>query len=373
MKRDKIIFLTEKNPRSKKDWSGIPYFMFKALEDIYDVEYVRGPDLKIIRRILFYAGKGLQKITGLKYVFDYGSTMAWFYGAYYSRILSNKRDVKFIIVPAGLTEISKVRTSFPLVSVGDCSTLQLFDYYPALKSVSAHSKADIERVERSALSRCSRIIFSSSWAADFVSSRYNTQAFVIPFGANIRTQAAAKGSRTWDVCRMLLVGVDWDRKGGSTALEILRSLTTRKIPCTLTVVGMKPRNEASLPPNITFTSIDKDSKAGEKMYNELLNSSDLLLLPTIADCTPIVIAEAFSAGLPVFATRTGGIPSMVEDGVTGFLFEPGDSQAYVNAIFNAWEQPESMAKMSQNCLSASRERFNWEQWAAGIQNLCASL
>src|SRR5262249_49854085 len=47
-------------------------------------------------------------------------------------------------------------------------------------------------------------------------------------------------------------------------------------------------------------------------------------LPTRADMSPWVILEAMATGRPVLATRTGGIPDMVQDGKTGFLIEPED-------------------------------------------------
>jgi glycosyltransferase involved in cell wall biosynthesis len=288
-------------------------------------------------------------------------------------MLSGKQGFKFIFVPAGLTEIGNLRTSLPLVAVGDCSTLQLFDYYPALMNVSAHSRHDVERVERSALAKCARIVFSSRWAADFVTTRYLAQCFVIPFGANIQDQNAPMPQRMNNGCRLLLVGVDWLRKGGDIAMEIHRRLLSLKIPCSLTVAGMKPGENVSLPENVEFVFIDKDSESGERHYMELLNNSDLLLLPTVADCTPIVIAEAFAAGLPVLATRTGGIPSMVDEGVTGFLFEPADSSGYVDRIEKFWRDPNLLRKMSSNCVIASRSMFNWKKWASEIEKLCAPL
>ncbi len=58
----------------------------------------------------------------------------------------------------------------------------------------------------------------------------------------------------------------------------------------------------------------------------LFARSHLLLCPsTWWDVSPVVILEAFARGLPVLASRIGGIPELVEDGQTGFLVEPGDA------------------------------------------------
>ena len=52
----------------------------------------------------------------------------------------------------------------------------------------------------------------------------------------------------------------------------------------------------------------------------------MLVVPSIwPENSPLVIHEAFLAGVPVVASRIGGIPELVQDGVNGLLFEPGDA------------------------------------------------
>jgi glycosyltransferase involved in cell wall biosynthesis len=53
----------------------------------------------------------------------------------------------------------------------------------------------------------------------------------------------------------------------------------------------------------------------------------VLVLPSAQETSPMVIAEAMAAGVPVVATRVGGVPHLVEDGRTGFLVEVGDIDA----------------------------------------------
>jgi glycosyltransferase involved in cell wall biosynthesis len=55
-----------------------------------------------------------------------------------------------------------------------------------------------------------------------------------------------------------------------------------------------------------------------------LAAMDVFVLPSRAEAMPLVIPEAWAAGLPVVASRVGGIPELVENGKTGLLVEPGD-------------------------------------------------
>lgn len=67
---------------------------------------------------------------------------------------------------------------------------------------------------------------------------------------------------------------------------------------------------------------------------------DVLLLPSLHDGTPNVALEAMAAGLPVVASRAGGVPDLIEDGVHGFLFEPGCVEGAAEALLQALLLPE---------------------------------
>lgn len=67
---------------------------------------------------------------------------------------------------------------------------------------------------------------------------------------------------------------------------------------------------------------------------------------------PLVISEAMAHGLPIIASRIGGLPEMVEDGFTGFLFEPGNSQDLASKMKLLWESPDLCREMGR----AGREK-----------------
>lgn len=61
-------------------------------------------------------------------------------------------------------------------------------------------------------------------------------------------------------------------------------------------------------------------------------SSDIFVFPSRMETYGLVVAEAMASGLPVVAARVGGVPEMVESGVTGFTFDTGDIAALVTAV-----------------------------------------
>lgn len=70
----------------------------------------------------------------------------------------------------------------------------------------------------------------------------------------------------------------------------------------------------------------------------LMGGLDVLVLPSRTEGFGLVLAEAMAAGTPVVATRVGGVPELVEDGVSGLLVEPGDPAALAAAVLRALER-----------------------------------
>jgi glycosyltransferase involved in cell wall biosynthesis len=77
-----------------------------------------------------------------------------------------------------------------------------------------------------------------------------------------------------------------------------------------------------------------------------LASLDVLVVPSIwPENSPLVIREAFLSGLPVIASRIGGIPEIVEDGRNGRLFEPGNADALSRILRSLAEDPAGVARL----------------------------
>ena len=74
---------------------------------------------------------------------------------------------------------------------------------------------------------------------------------------------------------------------------------------------------------------------------------------------PLVVSEAMSHGLPVIASRIGGLPEFVEDGVTGLLFEPGNAAELADKIHMLWENPDLCRRLGE----AGRKKANREYGA----------
>ncbi len=90
---------------------------------------------------------------------------------------------------------------------------------------------------------------------------------------------------------------------------------------------------------------------------ELMRRADLLLLPSLHENLPVVLAEAMASGLPAVATRVGGVADLVDSEDAGTLVEPGDPGALAEAIRRRLDSPEP----DPSALAArAAERFGYD-------------
>jgi glycosyltransferase involved in cell wall biosynthesis len=95
---------------------------------------------------------------------------------------------------------------------------------------------------------------------------------------------------------------------------------------------------------------------------DVIASSDVFVLPSLADSMPLVVLEAMLAGKPVVATRSGGAAEMVLDGETGFLVPVDDPPALARAVVALLEDPERMAAMGRRGKERAQAVFSQERF-----------
>lgn len=107
--------------------------------------------------------------------------------------------------------------------------------------------------------------------------------------------------------------------------------------------------EALPPGRVEFLGrLDADAVAGE------MTAARAIVIPSVwPENTPAVIVEALATGTPVVASRIGGVPEMIADGVEGMLFEPGDVAALAGILERLARDPAAARKMG----AAGRLRF----------------
>lgn len=100
---------------------------------------------------------------------------------------------------------------------------------------------------------------------------------------------------------------------------------------------------------------------------------DVFVLPSVREAFGLVLVESMFAKVPVVASRVGGIPYIVKDGVTGLLFEPKDIEGLANHLRYILESPLEAAKMGEHGYEVAVKNFSAERYVQDIDNLYQSL
>src|SRR5947207_13809257 len=96
--------------------------------------------------------------------------------------------------------------------------------------------------------------------------------------------------------------------------------------------------------------------------NQFLVVSDILLLPSELESFGLVALEAMACEVPVIATRVGGIPEVVRDGIDGFLYEVGDIRSMADGCLSILKNTDIREHMGK----AAREHATREFGASKI-------
>lgn len=155
---------------------------------------------------------------------------------------------------------------------------------------------------------------------------------------------------------ILFVGRLSREKGIKT---LLTSMIGLNIP--LKIVGDGPlRNE--LETMVQYKGITGVSfegyRSGEELTSLFRNASFLVFPSEWYENAPMTILEAYGYGKPVIGADIGGIPEMIVDGETGFLFPPGDAEVLRQEIGHLWSQPNLSCDLGKRARQRVEEVYN---------------
>jgi L-malate glycosyltransferase len=133
---------------------------------------------------------------------------------------------------------------------------------------------------------------------------------------------------------------------------------SKQVPARLVFIGDGPdRPEAAYEAQELGISDRVVFLGKQDSVAELLACADLMLLPSRSESFGLVALEAMAAGVPVIATDVGGLPEVVESGVTGYLAQVGDVEGMAGAAVEILSDPERWRRMSLAARAFAVERY----------------
>ena len=257
-------------------------------------------------------------------------------------------------------------SSVPLIHCTDATPKFLEEFY------GTSVPAEAFEMERRAYERADLVLFSSDFMLKRALSEFGAEfapkMAALPWGANLDSLPAASPRKPpLRPVRLLFMGKDWVRKGGDTVVATLRELQARGVPAELHLVGAQPDEVGSSEGIINHGYLNKNRRADRATLERLLNSAHFLVLPTRADCTPMVIAEANSHGIPVLISDVGGIGSLMRPGWNGEMLPLNASASdYADRLVALAVEPERYGALSRNSYRHFHENLTWTAWSKAL-------
>jgi glycosyltransferase involved in cell wall biosynthesis len=375
----KIAYLALNDPLDKKSWSGTTYYIAKALQKAgNDVEFL-GP-LKLpgwLDKLLRAMAKFNRIVFRKEYITKYSLVLSWYSSKQFARKLKRKK-FDCICAPAASAELGFLKTSLPVIYITDATFELVSNYqYREFDKMSWFSKIEGNLLERHALKKSSAVIYPSVWAAESAIKDYhipNEKVFIAPYGANIDMVPDAGG--IFNKLRnkqltLLFLAVDWERKGGNIAFEVLKYLIyTHGIQAKLIVCGCEPPQHISHPNMEVIPFLDKNKKEDYEKFVEIMTTSHFLLVPTRADCSLLAGCEANAYGMPAITTDTGGVSEIIKDGVNGYClpYSAGGS-TYAALIAELFLNEERHKELIYSSRARFEEYLNWNKWSDSFKEI----
>ncbi len=150
-----------------------------------------------------------------------------------------------------------------------------------------------------------------------------------------------------------------------TALRAFALVLQRHADARLTIAGTGPLAEQlqGLAGSLGVAAqVDFVGRVGRDDMAGLLRASTVAINPSRVDNTPNSVLEALASGVPVVSTRVGGVPFIVEDGVTALLVPPQDPAAMAAAVSRLLDDGALAARLSAAGLEQV-QRYTWVQVA----------
>lgn len=340
------------------NWSGTLFHMIRTLSKTHRLEWIG------------------QDVVSAFYTFQSSKNGSYpeKYAPLFGKMVSEKMN-------ASNYDILIVRDSFlgsfldiniPIFYVGD-TTFHLFKDYLGIPFGEYEQTAD--RVEEKMIETADRVIFSSEWARNDAINHYHakkSKIHVVEFGANIPHPTDYQKEIAMDVCNLVFIGRNWEKKGGDKVLGAYKKLKSEGFPCTCTLIGSVPPdfsdNEDSDLTLIPF--LDKSKPEDLERLCNILKTAHFLVLPTEFDAFGIVFCEASAYGVPSIAANVGGVSQPVREGKNGFLLPPdATAEDYAEKIKTVFADKENYLKLRQSSRHEYETRLNWDVWGEKVNQI----
>jgi glycosyltransferase involved in cell wall biosynthesis len=238
--------------------------------------------------------------------------------------------------------------------------------------------ATIVSQSRLALRHADHIFCSNMEDYEYLTSRYRIPARKLTrmnSGADC-VYAKAACARDYSRAETLLFAGTWiKRKGICDLVPAFSELASRHPELKLVVLnGFVPEPEvrAYFPEQVRSRVLCRRAEP-EKGIADAMAATDIYLLPSLFEGTPVTLIEAMFEGMPIVTTATCGMKDVIEDGRNGLLLPLRSPDAIVSAIERLLADPQLRARLGREARAEAVEKYNWQRVAEPLLQVYEQL
>ncbi len=365
----KIAFVTIDDASNILSWSGLSYYISKSLKDGGNsINYIGNLNrdfsaVNFVKRI-FYS-----KVMHQKFPLERTVATSKDYAKEVAKRLA-KTDHELVFSP-GTLPIAYLKTDVPKVIYTDATFACMLGYYDSFNNLSSDTIRQGHKLEQQALDSCALAIYSSDWAANSAIKFYGADASkvkVVPFGANFNVHHSEEDvngfihSRDKKKLKILFNGVDWKRKGGDLVLSTVKEMRRQGVDVELNIVGIRKLPFSNLPEYVKYHGfLNKSLPAEKEKLESVYRNCHFLFLPSKAEAFGCVFCEAGLFGMPSITRKTGGLETVVSDGVNGFKLDmDANINDYASLILDHFLDYDKYIQLALSSYNQYRTRLNWK-------------
>jgi glycosyltransferase involved in cell wall biosynthesis len=284
----------------------------------------------------------------------------------------HEQDFDVIFGPSTLP-LSFLECEEPITICADATFDSMVDYYPGFSRLGKGQREFSERIEARVLQRASLLIYPSEWAAKSAICHYGVpreRVLVVPSGANFGARNRRDDAQRWiesrhaKEIRLLFVGKQWKRKGGDIAFDVMRILKRSGVPVRLDIVGCKPPHYICTHEKVVVHKLlSIGNEAQRDTLQSLFAQAHFVIAPSRAEAYGMVLCEANAFGVPAISTDTGGISTIIRDGINGYKLPlAAGASEYATLIADIAADTVRYQSLAQSSFGEFELRLNWEEW-----------
>jgi alpha-maltose-1-phosphate synthase len=368
----RIAFVALHDANNPNSFSGAPYEIRKGFLDLGCEVIDVFPLFSKWNRFIFE--KIAHRLKGRYYSSEVEKSLGIFMAKEIMKNIKNKK-IDFIF-SANSFAVSELKVDIPIVISHDQTFVERMDYFPyeARPPADCFVNKAIEQ-ERKAFERASICAYPSRRSMESLKKHYDLsddQLALVPWGANLpscpeRAEVMdAIEKRCPKQISLAFVGVDWERKGGPVVAQTIDILRERGHDVKFVALGTNPV-DVPIEEVAYVDHLNKYSSNGSYLYAELLLPCDFLFVPSRVEAFGHVFCEAAAFGVPSIATNVGGIPTVIDDHVTGRTLPlDADAQAYADVIEELHCDREAYTSMAKSARRKFESELNWRRFCESI-------